>query len=171
MTVASDSLSLDFRALRIIKDMLRDQNSISAMRKIIAGLTFFVFILSLSNLGTSIASALLVKETTADKTTAEMKILGTSDVMGTQASAETFEALEMDTETRRARRMMVVESLLEDPFGEHAHRRLANNKSKSKCTGKKCDSNLKFDVNYMKQADAENIKVRLRRHHALRVVI
>lgn len=144
----------------IIKDLLRDQSSISAMRKIIAGLTFFVFILSLSNLGTSIASALLVKETTADKTTAEMKIMGTTDVMGTQTSAETFEALEMDSETRRARRTMVVESLLADPFGEHAHRRLANNKSKKKCTGKKCDSHIKFDVNYMKQADAENIKAK-----------
>ena len=145
---------------RIIKDMLRDQSSISVMRKIIAGLTFFVVILSLSNLGTSIASALLVKETTADKTTAEMKIVGTADVMGTQASAETFEALEMDPETRRARRVMVVESLLKDPFGEHTHRRLAKNQNKNKCTGKKCDGNLKFDVNYMRQADADQIKVR-----------
>ena len=129
------------------------------MRKIIAGLTCFVFILALSNLGTSIASALLVKETTADKNTAEMRILGTSDVMGTQASAETFEALEMDVETRRARRALVVESLLADPFGEHVHRHLAKNKNGGKmCTGKKCDSDIAFDVSAMKQKDVEVLK-------------
>lgn len=127
------------------------------MRKVIIGLTCFVFILALSNLGTSIASALLVKETTADKTTAEMRIVGTSDVMGTQSSAETFEALEIDTEMRRARRAMVVESLLADPFGEHVHRRLAKNKNKP-CTGKKCDSDIAFDVNRMKQKDVEDLK-------------
>jgi hypothetical protein len=59
----------------IVEDLLRDRSSISAMRRIIAGLTCFVFILSLSNLGTSIASAILVKETTADTATAEMKIV------------------------------------------------------------------------------------------------
>jgi hypothetical protein len=141
----------------IIADLLREEKSISNMRKVIIGLTCFVFILALSNLGTSIASALLVKETTADKTTAEMRIVGTSDVMGTQSSAETFEALEMDTETRRARRAMVVESLQADPFGEHVHRRLANNKNKP-CTGKKCDSDIAFDVNRMKQKDVEDLK-------------
>jgi hypothetical protein len=139
----------------IIQDQLKDRNSISAMRKIILGLTFFVFILSLSNLGTSIASALLVKETTADKTTAEMKIVGTADVMGTQASAETFEALEMDVETRRARRNLVLESLLVDPHGEHSHRVLARKKG---CTGKDCDRDITFDANVMRQSDVENIK-------------
>lgn len=130
------------------------------MRKVIAGLTCFVFILALSNLGTSIASALLVKETKADKNTAEMRIVGTSDVMGTQASAETFEALEMDVDTRRSRRAMVVESLLADPFGEHVHRHLAKNKNVNKlCTGKKkCDSDIAFDVNAMKQKDVEVLK-------------
>lgn len=51
---------------RIVEEHLHDRHSISAMKKVIAGLIFFVFILSLSNLGTSIASALLVKDTTAD---------------------------------------------------------------------------------------------------------
>jgi hypothetical protein len=143
----------------IVEDLLRDRSSISAMRRIIAGLSCFVFILSLSNLGTSIASALLVKETTADTATAEMKIVGTHEVMGTQASAETFEALEMDVDTRRARRTMVVQSLLEDPYGEHHHRLLA--KGKIKCAGqKKCDGDVGFDVNYMRQADVENIKTK-----------
>jgi hypothetical protein len=138
----------------IVEDLLRDRSSISAMRRIIAGLTCFVFILSLSNLGTSIASAILVKETTTDTATAEMKIVGT------QASAETFEALEMDVDTRRARRAMVVQSLLEDPYGEHHHRLLA--KGKIKCTGqKKCDhGDVSFDVNVMRQADVENIKTK-----------
>jgi hypothetical protein len=144
----------------IVEDLLRDRSSISAMRRIIAGLSCFVFILSLSNLGTSIASALLVKETTADAATAEMKIVGTQLVMGTQASAETFEALEMDVDTRRARRAMVVQSLLEDPYGEHHHRLLAE--GKIKCTGqkKKCDGDVSFDVNVMRQADVENIKTK-----------
>ena len=136
----------------IVNDLLRDRSSISAMRKIIAGLSCFVLILSLSNLGTSIASALLVKETTADKATAEMKIVGTTDVMGTQASAETFEALQMDVDTRRARRNLVVDALMANPHDEdHMHRHLA----KSKGNGKK---GVKFDVNVMSQKDVENLK-------------
>ena len=85
-----------------------------------------------------------------------MKIVGTEDVMGTQSSAETFEAMEMDVETRRARRAMVVESLLADPFGEHAHRRLG--RAGAGCTGKKCDKDIQFDTNVMRQADVEQIK-------------
>lgn len=90
--------------------------------------------------------------------TAEMKIAGTSDVMGTQTSAETFTALEMDTDTRRARRAMVVESLKANPWGEHAHRRLG--KGGDGCKGKKCDGNISFDTNYMSQDSAEKIKAK-----------
>jgi hypothetical protein len=143
---------------RIVEEHLHDRHNISAMKKVIVGLTCFVFVLSLSNLGTSIASALLVKDTTADYETAEMKIAGTSDVMGTQTSAETFTALEMDTDTRRARRAMVVESLKANPWGEHAHRRLG--KGGDGCKGKKCDGNISFDTNYMSQDSAEKIKAK-----------
>lgn len=125
------------------------------MRKIIAGLTFFVLILSLSNLGTSIASAVLVKETTADKTTADMKIIGTSEVMGTQLSAETFQAHQMDSERRRTRRNLVIESLAANPFNQ-THRYL----KKPKCgrKGNKCNTDIKFDVNFMEQKDVERIR-------------
>jgi hypothetical protein len=137
----------------IVEEHLRDKSSLGAMRKIIVGLTCFVFILSLSNLGTSLASAILVKETTADTNTSEMKLKNTADVIGTQSSTETFQALEMDVDMRRARRAMVVESLKANPFGEHAHRRLGKG-----CQGKKCDKDIAFDTNYMSQDDAEKIK-------------
>lgn len=144
---------------RIISDLLRDRRSVSILRRMIVGLTCFVFILALSNLGTSIASAILVKETTADKTTAELRMLGTLDVMGTQASAETFEALQMDGETQRARRAMVLDSLFTEPYGEHTHRSLAKNEMKGKkCSAKNCDSEIKFDVNTMQQKDVDALK-------------
>jgi hypothetical protein len=139
----------------IVEDHLKDKNNIGALRKVIAGLTCFVVILALSNLGTSIASAILLKDMAADTTTSELKLLN-SDVMGTQSSAETFEAAEMDVDTRRARRKLVVESLTANPFGEHAHRRLAKNGDK--CKGKQCDSDIAFDVNVMKQEDVMKIK-------------
>jgi hypothetical protein len=142
----------------IIEEHLQDGRKISSMRKVIIFLTCFTLILALSNLGTSLASAILVKETSADADTAEMKLVGTEDVMGTQSSAETFEAMEMDVETRRARRAMVVESLLADPFGEHAHRRLG--RGGVGCTGKKCDKDIQFDTNVMRQADVEQIKTK-----------
>jgi hypothetical protein len=140
---------------QIVEEHLHDKNSIGALRKVIVGLTCFVFILSLSNLGTSLASALLIKDTTADPNTAELKSM-TNDVMGTQSSAETFQALEMDAETRRARRAMVVESLKANPFGEHAHRRLGT--GGNGCKGKKSDRDISFDTNYMSQDDVEKIK-------------
>lgn len=142
----------------IVTEHLRDKNNIGAMRRVIAGLACFTLILALSNLGTSLASAILVKETTADANTAEMKLKGSMHVMGTQSSAETFEAQEMDVETRRARRAMVVQSLMADPFGEHAHRRLG--RGGSACEGKKCDKDIMFDTNFMSQEDVENIKVK-----------
>lgn len=126
------------------------------MRKIIIGLSCFVLILSLSNLGTSIASALLVKETTADKTTAEMKIVGTSEVMGTQVSAETFQAHQMDSDMRRARRNLVIEDLTANPFAQ-THRYLKKPKECGK-KGNKCNTDIKFDVNFMGQKDVERIR-------------
>eukprot|EP00804_Cyclotella_cryptica_P016791 CCRYP_001792-RA/>CCRYP_001792-RA protein AED:0.08 eAED:0.04 QI:0/0/0/0.66/0.5/0.66/3/0/464 len=141
----------------IVSEHLRAKNNIGALRKVIAGLTCFVVILALSNLGTSLASAILVKETAADQRTSEMRIIGSVDVVGTQSSAETFEALEMDVETRRARRALVVDSLKANPFGEHAHRHLARS---ADCTGKKCDKDIKFDTNYMTQDDAERMKAK-----------
>lgn len=139
----------------IVEDHLKDKNNIGALRKVIVGLTCFVVILALSNLGTSIASAVLLKDMAADTTTSELKLMN-SEVMGTQSSAETFEAAEMDVDTRRSRRAMVVESLTLNPFGEHAHRRLA--KKGDKCKGKQCDSDISFDVNIMKQEDVVKIK-------------
>ncbi|KAL7476086.1 hypothetical protein ACHAW6_001969 [Cyclotella cf. meneghiniana] len=142
----------------IVQEHLRDKNNIGAMRRVIAGLACFTLILALSNLGTSLASAILVKETTADTDTAEIKLKGSMHVMGTQTSAETFQAQEMDVETRRARRAIVVESLVANPFGEHAHRRLG--KGGSVCEGKKCDKDIMFDTNFMSQDDVEQIKVK-----------
>jgi hypothetical protein len=139
----------------IIEDLLHERGYITTMRKIITGLTCFVLILSLSNLGTSIASAVLVKETTADKTTADMKIIGTSEVMGTQLSAETFQAHQMDPERRRTRRNLVIESLAANPF-DQTHRYLQKPKCGKK--GNKCNTDIKFDVNFMEQKEVERIK-------------
>ncbi|ACI64699.1 predicted protein [Thalassiosira pseudonana CCMP1335] len=150
----------------IVQEHLGAQRNIGQMKKLIAFLVCFVGILALSNLGTSLASAILAKETTADKDMATMQLKGTGEIMGTQSSGESFTAQPLDGETRRARRAMVVESLLADPLGEHAHRHLAKKNGKGRgCTtanggkdSKNCQGKVAFDTNVMTVKEVQALK-------------
>ena len=97
---------------------------------------------------------------------ATMQLKGTGEIMGTQSSGETFTAQPLDGETRRARRAMVVESLLADPLGEHAHRHLAKKNGKGRgCTtanggkdSKNCQGKVAFDTNVMTVKEVQALK-------------
>jgi hypothetical protein len=84
----------------------------------------FTFILALSNLGTNFASAVLVKE---DETQGYFRCHRYPELRGD------IPGTGEDVETRNARHAMVVESLLADPFGEHAYHCLGKNRGAVVC--------------------------------------
>jgi Mor family transcriptional regulator len=126
---------------KIVQEQLKEKKDASQLRKVTAGLVCFVFVLALSNLGTSFASAILAKETKADSNSATMILKGTGDALGTQTSGENFDMEPLSPEENRRRRELVVKRLIDEPHGHHAHHRRMANKNKkggsSKNTNKK----------------------------------
>lgn len=115
---------------KIVQEQLKEKKDASQLRKVTAGLVCFVFVLALSNLGTSFASAILAKETKADSNSATMILKGTGDALGTQTSGENFDMEPLSPEENRRRRELVVKRLIDEPHGHHAHHRRMANKNK-----------------------------------------
>ena len=114
----------------ITREQLAAKQTAKHMKKAIVGLVCFVFILALSNLGTSFASAILAKETKTNSESSAMEIKATGETVGMQLTGETFEIDELEYEERRQRRAMVLEEMEDDPLhSDHAHRRLGKNKN------------------------------------------
>lgn len=150
---------------QIVAGQLSAKRDVKSLRKVIGGLICFVFILALSNLGTSMASAILAKETKADSESGTMKVVSTGEIMGAQSAGETVDLEPLSVDERRARRALVVAELQADPHGSHSHRRLAKNNASDKgCKKKdasKCsDGKITFDAGKMKQKDVEMIQAK-----------
>lgn len=119
----------------IIEEQLRVKRTAGMMKKIIWGLILFVGILSLSNLGTSLAAAILAKDMQASNDAASgsvMRIAATGDIAGAQSTADTYDIQEMTTDELEERRLVVMEEMAANPHS-HAHRR--NLKTKSGANG------------------------------------
>lgn len=105
----------------IVQEQLQAQRSAGYMKGLIAGLTCFVVLLALSNLGTSLAAAVLAKDLSADD--GVMRIAGTGAIAAAQSTADAYDAREMTDEELEGRRLLVLGEMDEDPHS-HAHRRL-----------------------------------------------
>ena len=145
----------------IAREEIAAKRDVHAAKKAVGGLVCFVFILALSNLGTSFASAILAKETTADSASSTMKIKATGEIMGQQSAGETFDVDPLTDDQIASRRMMVIRELEEDPFHpHHSHRRLAKNKNNKNQKGKGNKDDLLFDNGLIAQATAEKLMVK-----------
>jgi len=144
----------------IVADQLNAKHDVNNLRKAIAGLVCFVFILALSNLGTSMASAILSKETHADQDSGTLTIISTGETLGVQSAGETIEIAPLPYDVRRSRRNLVLEELEGDRQGRHAHRLLSKKKSGSSCkkSDTTCTGKIIFDSGKISQKDAETIK-------------
>ncbi|KAL7470021.1 hypothetical protein ACHAXS_010267 [Conticribra weissflogii] len=144
----------------IVADQLNAKHDVNKLRKAIAGLVFFVFVLALSNLGTSMASAILSKETHADQESGTLTVIATGETLGVQSAGETIELAPLPEDIRRARRKLVLDELGGDRQGRHVHRLLSKKKSASKCkkSDTSCTGKITFDSGKISQKDAEAIK-------------
>ena len=141
----------------IVQEQLKNKKDARQLRKIVVGLACFVFILALSNLGTSFASAILARETTADAETATITMKSTGDSVGTQSTGENIDMDALDDDQRRNRRAMVLEELASNPYGHHQHRRMAKNNTNKNKNGKNTRSNNCRDRNTICDDDPDNI--------------
>jgi hypothetical protein len=113
---------------QIVQDQLSHKKDVSHLKKVVCGLVCFVFILALSNLGTSFASAILAKETKVDEESGTMRIKSTNSVMGAQSAATTVTFNAYTNEEYRQRRDKVRRELMADPYGWHSHRILVRDR-------------------------------------------
>ena len=140
----------------IVADQLSAQKDAHRYKKAIAGLICFIFILALSNLGTSFASVILAKEVTADSDAGTMTNVATGEIMSVQTAGDTFDLQEMDDEVYEERRQLVLSLLEEDPHHtSHAHRRLAK---KCKNNNSLCDGKIVFDDNFMPESQFRQLQ-------------
>lgn len=110
---------------RIVTEQLKANSDVGLYKKVAAGLLCLVAILSLSNFGTSWATAILAKDTAADGATGTIQSKSTGDIVGFQDVAYTLELLELTDEEFVERRRLVDAEMAEDPNHEdHVHRRL-----------------------------------------------
>ena len=140
----------------IIQEHLQAERKASRMKQLIVGMSCFLCVLALSNLGTSFAAMFLSKELVADGDQAVMTLQGSGELASVQSSAETLDLTPLDDEEYEARKLMVLRDLELDPHS-HAHRRL---KTSVKCKGKKCDKDIMFDHGKIREIDFRRIETK-----------
>eukprot|EP00581_Thalassiosira_minuscula_P028666 CAMPEP_0183750032 /NCGR_PEP_ID=MMETSP0739-20130205/762_1 /TAXON_ID=385413 /ORGANISM="Thalassiosira miniscula, Strain CCMP1093" /LENGTH=746 /DNA_ID=CAMNT_0025985949 /DNA_START=269 /DNA_END=2509 /DNA_ORIENTATION=- len=140
---------------RIVQDQLKSQEDVHLYRKVAAGLTCLVAILTISNFGTSWASAILAKDTVAESASGTIQSKATGEVMAFQAISHIFELEELTDEEFNERRRLVDAAIAEDPdHPDHAHRRLGKKKNKKNpCT---C-SKIAYDHGKIRQEDLRSL--------------
>jgi len=126
------------------------------LKKLIAGMVCLGFVLALSNLGTSLASAILAEQTKANRDSESVEMKSTGEIVGYQAAGETFEVEQLEYEERRERRKLVSEEIRRDPLQvDHAHRRLGKSKN-AMCECQK----ISFDGGKMREKDLLVLKAK-----------
>mmetsp|Transcript_20792 Transcript_20792/g.43402 ORF Transcript_20792/g.43402 Transcript_20792/m.43402 type:complete len:509 (+) Transcript_20792:117-1643(+) len=144
----------------IVREQLRVHKRAGMMKKLIYALIAFVVLLSLSNLGTSVAAAFLAKDVTADDGSetggvATMHIKETGEIAAAQSTGDIYEVDEMSEEDYEERRRLVIEEMEEDPHS-HAHRRLARGDDCGDIM-EGCNRGVTFDTGTFRGADFEDI--------------
>mmetsp|Transcript_31078 Transcript_31078/g.50754 ORF Transcript_31078/g.50754 Transcript_31078/m.50754 type:complete len:609 (-) Transcript_31078:196-2022(-) len=141
---------------RIVQDQLQSQQDVHLYKKVAAGLVCLLAILSLSNLGTNWASAILAKDTVTDSESGTIQSKATGEVVGLQDVAFNYELDPLTEEEFEERRKLVEAEMMEDPDHEdHVHRRLGK-KKKNHCT---C-SKIAYDHGKMRERDLLELTVK-----------
>jgi len=134
---------------RIIQDQLKSQTDYKLYKKVAAGLLCLVGILALSNFGTSVASAILSRDTVADKDSGTIQTKS-GDTMGYQAASHLVDLEELSEGEFDERRRLVDAEMAEDPdHPDHLHRRLKKKRGK----GKGVVTKIAYDHGKVKQKD------------------
>lgn len=138
---------------QIIKEQLMAERRADRMKRAVIGLSCFVFVLALSNLGTSFAAMFLSKELAADADESVMRLQSNGHLASVQTTGETYDITPLTQEEYMARRSLVLAEIEADPHS-HAHRRLKKVRNKP-CGDDSldCDGDIQFDNGRIKERD------------------
>ena len=140
----------------IIEEQLAIERKAGRMKLMITGMSCFLMVLALGNLGTSFAAMFLSKELVSDGQV--MRVQGTGDLAAVQSVAETMDLTPLSAEEYQERKLVVLRDLELDPHS-HTHRRLKKKSSKdSKCKSDLCEGDLFFDSGKIKEKDFRAIE-------------
>ena len=114
---------------QIIEEQLKIERKAGRIKRMIGGMSCFLMLLALSNLGTSFAAMFLSKELVAEGDV--MRVQGTGDLAAVQSAAETMDLTPLSEEEYEQRKLMVLRDLELDPHS-HTHRRLKKKDKKGK---------------------------------------
>ena len=154
---------------QIIEEQLAIERKAGRMKLMIIGLSCFLSLLALSNLGTSFAAMFLSKELVADSKDGVMRVQGTGDLAAVQSAAETLDLTPLSPEEYQERKLMVLRDLELDPHS-HTHRRLKRKNNKdSKCKNDLCDGDILFDNGKMKEKDFRAIEEKCKQQKNVKI--
>jgi hypothetical protein len=126
------------------------------MKLMITGMSCFLMVLALSNLGTSFAAMFLSKELVSDGEV--MRVQGTGDLAAVQSVTDMMDLTPLTAEEYEERKLMVLRDLELDPHS-HTHRRLKKKDKKGKDKDDEDDSEkLLFDNGKIKEKDFRAIE-------------
>ena len=152
---------------QIIEDQLAIERRAGRMKMMITGMSCFLMVLALSNLGTSFAAMFLSKELVSDGEV--MRMQGTGELAAVQSVAETLDLTPLSAEEYQERKLMVLRDLELDPHS-HTHRRLKMKSSKdSKCKSDLCDGALTFDSGKIEEKDFRVIEEKCKQQKNVKI--
>ncbi|KAL3804874.1 hypothetical protein HJC23_006646 [Cyclotella cryptica] len=154
---------------QIIKEQLLAERRAGRMKRAVIGLSCFVFVLALSNLGTSFAAMFLSKELAADTDESVMRLQSNGHLASVQTTGETYDITPLTQEEYMARRLLVLAEIEADPHS-NSHRRLK--KVKNKLCGDDsldCDGDIQFDNGRIKERDFTVIETKCKQQRNVKI--
>ena len=139
----------------IIEEQLAIERKAGRMKLMITGMSCFLMVLALSNLGTSFAAMFLSKELVSDGEV--MRVQGTGDLAAVQSVTEMMDLTPLTAEEYEERKLMVLRDLELDPHS-HTHRRLKKKDKKGKDKDDEDSEKLMFDNGKIKEKDFRAIE-------------
>jgi hypothetical protein len=154
---------------QIIKALLTAERRAGRMKRAIIALSCFVFVLALSNLGTSFAAMFLSKELAADADESVMRLQSNGHLASVQTTGETYDITPLTQEEYMARRSLVLAEIEADPHS-HSHRRLKKVRNKH-CGDDSldCDGDIQFDNGRIRERDFAVIETKCKQQRNVKI--
>ena len=154
--------------MEIVEEQLAVDRKKGRLRSMIVGMSCFLLLLALSNLGTSFAAMFLSKELVADSNEGVMRVHGTGDLAAVQSVAETLDLTPLSAEEYQQRKLIVLRDLELNPQS-HVHRRLKKKDKNGKDKDEDGSEKLLFDSGKIKEKDFRAIEEKCKQQKNVKI--
>ena len=150
----------------IIQERVKAERKLTRMKQIVGGLSFFLLVLGLANLGTSFAALFLTKELVVDDTNGVMLLQSTGALAAVQSAVETVELIPLTEVEYEERKLKTLQEIEQNP-NTNAHRRLEV--KDFECIDGRCEGSIMFDHGKIKEKDFRNIEQKCKQQSRVKI--